>query len=379
MTLPPLPAWTDSPSTSSPIDSTNLLMYNTAIDAIVTTMATLAPQIPFTALQTTSYTALPNQYVLVSTTSGALTVTFPTAPANFTTIGVKDVVMGAGNPVTMQLGGSDAFETPTGPQTSTFTLVDQAGIWQYNALTAVWVKVSSDLPLSQLETLFLQSVTAANSTITMGGTATAPTVAVNQGNLTLAESQITGLATTLNAGYQAGGLWTNSVYGDLMSNMQRDDAGGTYAMSTRTQLVLLGLCPVGTYSVFKLYVTVAQSAGVMSAALFSSATLTGTSWARLGSGNVTPAVTATGLVSTSLAFTLASPAYVVLEMVATTAFTTNPTFAALPVSTTPVALLNPVSGCPVSATSAGTTAPGTTLNPTTGFTNIAQKIWCALA
>jgi hypothetical protein len=25
------------------------------------------------------------------------------------------------------------------------------------------------------------------------------------------------------------------------------------------------------------------------------------------------------------------------------------------------------------------TAPATTLNPTTGFTGIAQKIWCALA
>jgi hypothetical protein len=41
--------------------------------------------------------------------------------------------------------------------------------------------------------------------------------------------------------------------------------------------------------------------------------------------------------------------------------------------------LNPSSGCPVAANLNASSAPGSTLNPTTGFTNMAQKVWCALA
>lgn len=41
------------------------------------------------------------------------------------------------------------------------------------------------------------SVTAGDSTVTIGGTATAPTVAVSQANLAIAESQVTGLVTDL--------------------------------------------------------------------------------------------------------------------------------------------------------------------------------------
>lgn len=234
----------------------------------------------------------------------------------------------------------------------------------------------------------VNSVTAADSSITVAGTATAPTVAVAQSNLTLAQSQVTGLPAVLADTYAAGGGWAGNVYGTQFENTERDDVTGSLIMASgaRTWLVLLGLCPASTYASFKLYLSTAATgtAGVYTCALYSASSLTNTSWARLGSGNVTlPSLTGSpGIVSTTLAFTLSSPAYVALEMVVTTApGTLYPTFAGTPVLglTGGSTFLNPASGCPVFGTLAATTAPASTLNPTTGFTNIAQKIWCALA
>jgi hypothetical protein len=384
-----LPAWQDSPSTAFPLSSANLLLYNTAINglsssvaALSTTLATLAPPMVVTAVQTSNYTASVNQYVLVSTTSGSVTVTFPTAPANFTVIGAKQVIRGGTNTVTIQLGGSDTFDTPGGSQTSTLTLLNQAGTWQYNSATAIWVRVSDDLPLSQLDARYVASVAAGDSTIRIGGTTTAPTVKVAPAALTIAQSQVTGLATTLAPGYTAGGQWVDNVYGNQFENMERDDTittPGVITTTNKTLLILLGLVPASTYSAFKVYVSVASAgAGVTTCALYSSSSLTGTSWSRLGSGNVALSATTAGLQSTSLAFTLASAAYVALEMVATTAYTTYPTFLSGPAFVS-AAFLNPASGCPVTGTTTGTTAPASTLNPTTGFTAGTQKVWCALA
>lgn len=375
----PLPTWVDNVTA---LDSANFVLFNNAINGIVSTVNGLSPAIPFTTVQTASVAATANEYVLVSTASASVTVSIPTAPPNFTVVGVKQVTRGGTNTVTVQLGGTDTFDTVGGSQAATLTLAGQAGLWQYNAATAVWVKVSDDLPLSQLDGRYVTSVTAGDSSITMGGTTTAPTVKVAQANLTVAESQVTGLSATLNATYSAGSQWAPNVYGTLFENTERDDVTGTYLMvsADRTALVLLGLCPASTYASFKLYVTTPAVGGTMTAALYSASSLTSTSWARLGSGNVTPIVTSGGLVSTSLAFTLASPAYVALEMVLTTAPTgAYPTFATTTAAAVPTAFLQPASGCPVSAIGTATAAPGTTLNPTTGFTNLTQKIWAALA
>ena len=383
-----LPAWQDSPSTATPLSSANLLSYNTAINGLSASVATFVPPMSFSGVQTGNYTATPNQYVLVSTASGSVTVSFPTAPPNFTTVGVKHVVRGGTNTVTIQLGGTDTFDVTGGSQTSTLTLLNQAAVWQYNSATTVWVRLSNDLPLSQLDTryapagTYVGSVTAGDSTITIGGITTAPTVKVAPASLTIAQSQVTGLTAALVGGYTAGGQWAANVYGNQFENMERDDAittPGVITTTNKTLLILLGLVPASTYSAFKVYVSVASvGAGVTTCALYSSSSLTGTSWSRLGSGNVALSATTAGLQSTSLAFTLASAAYVALEMVATTSYTTYPTFLSGPAFVS-AAFLNPASGCPVTGTTTGTTAPASTLNPTTGFTAGTQKVWCALA
>lgn len=38
----PLPAWQDSPSVATPLDSANLLMYNDAINGLTSSIATLS-------------------------------------------------------------------------------------------------------------------------------------------------------------------------------------------------------------------------------------------------------------------------------------------------------------------------------------------------
>lgn len=383
MTWPTLPNWQDAPSIATPLDASNLDIVNTSIEDVEAAVGTLQPEIPFTAVQTTSYTASANQYVLTSTASGSLTVTFPTAPPNETVDGVKMVALAGSNTTTIQLGGSDTFDVVGGSQTVTLKTLDQAGVWQYNSATAVWVRTSDDLSLTQLDARYVGSVTAGDSSVTVAGTATAPTVKVAQANLTLTQSQITGLSSALSPGYSAGGQWAPNVYGTLFENMEREDAassGGVITTTNKTLLILLGLVPAGTYSTFKIYVSAASSGtGVTTCALYSSSSLTSTSWSRLGSGNVALGATTAGLQSTALAFTLSSPAYVALQMVATTAYsTTYPTFLASAASISST-FSNPASGCPVLGTATGSTAPGTTLNPTTGFTAGAQKIWCALA
>lgn len=389
MTYPndPVPTFQDSPSMATPLDSSNLNEDSVAIEQIQAFLPSLQLYIPFTAVQgASSISIAANTYALVSTASNNVTANFPVAPPNFTVVGIKQVVRGGTNTVSMQLGGSDHFDTTTGSQTGTITLLNQSGLWQYNSATAVWVKVSDNLSLSQLDSRYtaagtaVTSVTAGDSSITMAGTSTAPTVKVAQSALTLTQSQITGLSTALNPAYSAGSAWGPNVYSTQVENTERDDIASTYLIVSgdRTVLVLLGLCPASTYSSFKFYITNTPSGGTMTAALFSSSTLTGTSWSRLGSGNVTPTLAA-GLVSTSLSFTLSSPAYVVLQMVMTATATTYPSLAATTAGAVPTALIQPASGCPVSAIGTGTSAPGTTLNPTTGFSNLTQKIWCALA
>jgi hypothetical protein len=385
----PVPNWQDSPSAATPLDAANLNEDSAAIEQIQAFLPSLQLYIPFTAVQTAStVAAVANQFVLVSTASTAVTVNFPVAPANFAVVGIKMVAQASTNMVTAQLGGSDTFDVTGGSTTATLKLLNQGAIWQYNSSTAVWVKISDNLPLSQLDLRYVGSVAAGDSTITMGGTATAPTVKVAQANLTIAESQVTNLTSNLNSAFGAGGQWAPNVFSTQVENMERGVVGNSSLImtgTTRTWLILLGLCPASTYASFKLFLSPAASgtAGTMTCALFSGSSLTSTSWSRLGSGNVTMgSLTTAGVITTSLAFTLASPAYVALEMVATTTWgTTQPSFAGSTALTLTggSGFMNPASGCPVFGTASGTSAPGSTLNPTTGFTASAQKIWCALA
>jgi hypothetical protein len=83
----------------------------------------------------------------VDTTSASWAVTFPTAPVDQSRVGVKQVVRGGSNVVTLLLGGTDKFNTTTGPTSLTLSALNQAAIFQYVAATGVWINISDDVPL----------------------------------------------------------------------------------------------------------------------------------------------------------------------------------------------------------------------------------------
>lgn len=112
-----------------------------------TKMASLVVQ----SVKTTGYTAAARDFVPVSTTSGSVTVTLPTAPSDGTLIGIKHVIQGSANTVTIATGGTDVFNKTSGGTSLTLTLLNQGALLQYNASGGIWYVLSDDLSLAQLD------------------------------------------------------------------------------------------------------------------------------------------------------------------------------------------------------------------------------------
>lgn len=135
------------PSPTGPaVDAASLNEYTTAITDLDTNRGLTA-----VAKQTSAYTAAPGQFVPVDTTSGAVTVTLPTAPANNATIAVKMVIQGSTNAATVACGGSDVINKTGGSTTFPLTTLNQGVVLQYKSSGAIWYAITSDLSLGQLD------------------------------------------------------------------------------------------------------------------------------------------------------------------------------------------------------------------------------------
>ncbi|HXH26668.1 MAG TPA: hypothetical protein VNG90_02145 [Candidatus Acidoferrum sp.] len=104
-----------------------------------------------TSVKTSGYTAVPSDLVPVDTTSGPITITLPTAPADKTEVAIKHIIQGGTNAVTIAAGGSDVFNKASGSTSLTLSLLNQAVILEYKASGAIWYVLSDDLPLSGLD------------------------------------------------------------------------------------------------------------------------------------------------------------------------------------------------------------------------------------
>ena len=104
-----------------------------------------------TAIKTSAYGAAAGDFVPVDTTSGAVTITLPTAPADKTRVGVKLITQALTNAVTIAAGGSDVFNKVSGSTSLTLSLLNQGMLLQYTASTGIWYVQSDDLALSQLD------------------------------------------------------------------------------------------------------------------------------------------------------------------------------------------------------------------------------------
>lgn len=110
-------------------------------------------------VQTSAYTASPGDFVPVDTTSGGVTVTLPTAPADQTIVAVKMIKQGSTNTVTISAGGADAFNLSGGSQTATLTLLNQLVVLQYDQAIQAWYVVDA-LGLAQLDLRYTQIAAA---------------------------------------------------------------------------------------------------------------------------------------------------------------------------------------------------------------------------
>lgn len=110
-----------------------------------------APKLTAVSVVTSATTRTANTLIPVDTTSGSVTVTLPTAPADSSRKVVKHVIQGSTNTVTIAGGGSHGFNQSGGSTSATLTLVNQAMTLQYRSSGAIWYVVADDMPLSGLD------------------------------------------------------------------------------------------------------------------------------------------------------------------------------------------------------------------------------------
>lgn len=176
---------------------------------LTTFMQKLTP----TSVKTSAYNAEPGDFVPVDTTSGGVTVTLPTAPADKTVIGIKMVIQGGTNTVTIACGGSDVFNKASGPTTGTLTLVSQGLFIQYAASPAIWYVQSDDLPLSQLDARYTASVMTTLGDIVYENAT--PAAARLAGNTTALAKVLTQTGT---GSISAVPSWAVQNYGNIFGN-----------------------------------------------------------------------------------------------------------------------------------------------------------------
>ena len=158
------------------------------------------------------YSAAVGDFVPVDTTSGNVTVTLPTAPADKTRIGVKHIIQGGANTVSITSGGSDVFNKAGGSTSLTLSLLNQGVLLQYASSSAIWYVQADDLPLSLLAQLASPAFT---------GTPTAPTASALDNSTKLATTAYTDSAVSA-----AGALLTPL----LVSSTQQTGSTYTFAL-----------------------------------------------------------------------------------------------------------------------------------------------------
>ena len=103
-----------------------------------------------TAVKTDPYTATANQLVPADATSGAFSITLPSAPPDKTRVMVKKVDSSS-NVVTVAASGSDVFDEAGGATSVSLSLHSETVTVLYAAQFGIWYVVADDISLSQLD------------------------------------------------------------------------------------------------------------------------------------------------------------------------------------------------------------------------------------
>lgn len=158
-----------------------------------------------TAVKTGNYTASAGDLVPCDSTSGAFIVTLPTAPADKTIIGVKHIIQGGTNTITIVTGGSDVYNKVGGSTSGTLSLLSQGYIFQYQSSTAIWTIIADDITLPSMDLRFSPLVGSSSlvttGTLTSGSTGAGFTVALSTSTITgtLVDARLSANVPLLNA------------------------------------------------------------------------------------------------------------------------------------------------------------------------------------
>jgi hypothetical protein len=197
---------------------------------LVTDLAAKAPALNPTAVKSSAYTLAANDYVPVDTTSAAVTLTLPTAPANGTRVGAKLVTQGGTNTVTINAGGSDVFNKTGGSTSVTLTLLNQSIQFQYSS--GIWYGVAADIGLTALDARY-QKILSLTTTGTSGAaTLVGTTLNIPQysgGGTTITNNYNTTRIDAVNAGTTPYGALAGLVNG---SNALFTVSNGSYVTGT---------------------------------------------------------------------------------------------------------------------------------------------------
>lgn len=206
-------------------------VHDTSMAPSGTTKKMTLSQLPFAglltpvAVKTSAYAAAAGNYVPCDTTSAGFTVTLPNAPADLTVVGVKHVIQGGTNVLTVACAGSDVYNKAGGGTSATLSLASQGILVQYSASGGIWYVVSDDLPLTQLDARYVRSVTAADTSVVIGGTGTAPTV--RTGTLDVVATQHPPAASVPMNSQKFTGLANGSAAADSAAYGQTPAGGNT--------------------------------------------------------------------------------------------------------------------------------------------------------
>lgn len=119
-----------------------------------------------TITKSSTYTAVPGDFIACNNTSGSFTITLPSAPLEGARVGAKLTVQSGTNTITISTSGSDVFNKISGGTSLILTLLNQAINLQYNHSIGVWYVVGDNLTLSSLDARYTnQNTTGMAATI----------------------------------------------------------------------------------------------------------------------------------------------------------------------------------------------------------------------
>lgn len=146
-------------STSTALGTSNTLYptQNAVKTYVDSGLATKENALTITAEKNANYSIAANEYVPVDLSSGNVTLTIPTAPADKTLIGVKIVKLSGTNSVTINLGGTDKLNTSTGATSANLNVLNHALVLEYKASVGIWYVINNSISKTYVDTKITQN------------------------------------------------------------------------------------------------------------------------------------------------------------------------------------------------------------------------------